>query len=107
MKKKEFVFTEELRGFVRKLPEDTRRQLYSIILKLEDTGFLVLPYGKKLSGYDNLFEIRVLSGRSVRVFYCYRMENHIVGLSGFEKKTLKTPKQEIKKALKIIKKLEA
>ena len=106
VKKKEFVLTAELSRFVRQQPDDVQAQFNKLVKQLETNGFLVLPYGKKLSGYENLFEIRIVSGNSVRVFYCYLEHDLILGVSGFEKKSLKTPKQEIKKALKIIRKWE-
>ncbi len=106
MKKKTFFQTTELKKFLKTQSEDITDQFRFIVGQLEENGFLVVPYGKKLSGYENLFEIRIVSGGSVRVFYCYRDNDLVVGLSGFVKKTQQTPMHEIKKALKIIKSLE-
>ena len=107
MKKKTFIQTPELQKFLEAQSAEIRIQHDKIVERLEKDGFLVLPYGKKLSGYKNLFEIRITSGGSVRVFYCYQTNDLVIGVSGFIKKTQLTPIYEIKKALKIIKKLEA
>jgi len=105
-KKKIFIQTEELEQFMNLQTISVQQQFKKIVDVLETDGFLVLPYGKKLSGYPNLFEIRIVSGGSVRVFYCYYESEYVVGVSGFIKKSMKTPKKEIQKALKIIRKLE-
>lgn len=63
------------------------------------------PDAKKIA--PNLFEIRVKVTRmQYRLFYCYIDENGIWVLSGFVKKTRKTPDAEIRKALKIKKGVE-
>lgn len=102
MKKKTFVVTDTLADFIRQQTSDIRAQFRKIVAKLEEEGFLIPPYGKKLTGHENLFEIRIVSGGSVRVFYCYQESDLILGVSGFVKKSEKTPPKEIKKALKII-----
>jgi phage-related protein len=59
-------------------------------------------YLKHLAGTDKLFEIRVQSGKDIFRIFCYFDEGNLVVLvNGFQKKTQKTPKQEIEKALKI------
>jgi len=107
VKKKEFLATEALENFLCGQPEEITGQFALLVDKLENNGFLVPPYGKKIVGYENLFEIRILSGGSVRVFYCYQQDDIILGVSGFIKKSQKTPAQEIKKALGIIRQWEA
>jgi len=59
-------------------------------------------YLKHLVGTDKLFEIRVQSGSDIFRAFCFFDEGNLVVLAnGFQKKTQKTPKQEIEKALKI------
>ena len=105
-KKKIFVVTDELKAFLDVQSVTVQQRFHEIVEVLEKDGFLALPYGKKLSGYPNLFEIRILSGGNERVFYCYFEAEYVVGVSGFIKKSMKTPKKEIQKALKLIKNLE-
>ena len=59
-------------------------------------------YLKHLEGTDKLFEIRVQSGSDIFRVFCFFDKGSLVVLAnGFQKKTQKTPKQEIEKALKI------
>lgn len=61
-------------------------------------GYLEYTDGRKLLGYD-LFEIRVKHIDIYRCIYCYHDKN-ILLLSLFKKKTQKTPKREIEKAIR-------
>ena len=70
------------------------------LAKLEAAGRLEYPQGKAIA--PNLYEIRVkVSPNQYRLFYCYFDPNGVLVLSGFVKKTQKTPKHEIDKAKRI------
>lgn len=57
---------------------------------------------KHLSGTDGLYEIRVSYQSNVyRIFCCFDEGSIIILFNGFQKKTQKTPKKEIEKALRI------
>ena len=59
-------------------------------------------YLKHLEGTDKLFEVRVQQGSDIFRIFCFFDEGKlIVIINGFQKKTDKTPKKEIEKALKI------
>ena len=59
-------------------------------------------YLKHLEGTDKLFEIRVQNSSDIFRIFCFFDDGNLVVLAnGFQKKTQKTPKQEIEKALKI------
>ena len=59
-------------------------------------------YLKYFEKTDGLFEIRVQQGSDIFRIFCFFDQGQLVVLAnGFQKKTQKTPKQEIKKALKI------
>lgn len=63
----------------------------------------VIPekYFKHIIGTD-LYEVRVSSGRNTyRIFCFFEKEKLIVILNCFQKKTQKTPKKEIVKAIKL------
>jgi len=56
----------------------------------------------QMTGYDGLFEIRIeFESNIFRIFCCFDKGNLVVLLNGFRKKTHKTPKKEIEKALRI------
>jgi phage-related protein len=59
-------------------------------------------YLKHLENTDGLYEIRVKIGSDIYRIFCFFDDGKLVVLAnGFQKKTQKTPKQEIEKALKI------
>lgn len=59
-------------------------------------------YLKSLEETDGLFEIRIKQGSDIFRIFCFFDEGKLIILmNGFTKKTPKTPKQEIEKALKI------
>lgn len=62
---------------------------------------LIVPskYFKSITNSDGLYEIRIKTGTNIyRIFCFYNKLNELVILNGFQKKTEKTPKQEIIKA---------
>ena len=59
-------------------------------------------YLKHIENTDGLFEIRVQQGSDIFRIFCFFDKGQLVILAnGFQKKTQKTPKKEIEKALKI------
>ena len=59
-------------------------------------------YLKHLEGTDGLFEIRVQFASDIFRIFCFFDEGRLVVLiNGFQKKTAKTPKEELKRALKL------
>jgi phage-related protein len=60
-------------------------------------------YFKHLEGTKGLYEIRVEVGSNIyRIFSFFDRGNIVVLGNAFQKKTQKTPKQELEKALKIM-----
>jgi phage-related protein len=63
---------------------------------------------KYFENTDGLYEIRVQQGSDIFRIFCFFDQGQLVVLAnGFQKKTQKTPKQEIEKALKIKKEYES
>ena len=59
-------------------------------------------YFEHLTGTDGIYEIRVKVGSNIfRIFCCFDKGNLVILFNGFQKKTQKTPRQEIKKAKKL------
>ncbi len=55
-----------------------------------------------MTGYDGLFEVRIEYQSNIyRVFCCFDEGRLVVLFNGFQKKTQKTPKKEIEKAMKL------
>jgi phage-related protein len=59
-------------------------------------------YLKHLESTDALYEIRIQLGSDIFRIFCFFDQGQLIVLAnGFQKKTQKTPKKEIEKALKI------
>lgn len=98
---KKIAMTRAYQSFRCILNAEECAELDRILLVLEMNGRLETPYGEKVVGQQNLFEVRIRKGGNARVFYCYDDGEYVWLLNGFEKKTQKTPPAEIRKALRI------
>ena len=59
---------------------------------------------KHLTGTDGLYEIRVEYQSNIyRIFCCFDKGKLVILFNGFQKKTQKTPKKEIERAVKLMK----
>ena len=55
-----------------------------------------------MTGYEGLFEIRIEYQSNIyRVFCCFEEGKLVVLFNGFQKKTQKTPKEEIERAMRL------
>lgn len=69
---------------------------------IEEHNQVTEQYLKHLNGAKSLYEIRVQSGSDIfRIFCFFDKGLLIVIINGFQKKSQKTPQQEIEKALRI------
>lgn len=98
--KKTFLAVEKVRAFIDEQPPECQAEFLAIVEQLEEAGFLVEPYARKLE--IDLFEIRVRRGRQIRVFYFYHEDDLIIGVHAFVKKTRRTPRQELKQARRVV-----
>jgi len=74
---------------------------------IETQKHIPTDYFEHLTGTDGLYEVRVMQGSDIFRIFCFFDERKLVILAnGFQKKTQKTPKSEIEKALKIKKEYE-
>jgi phage-related protein len=69
---------------------------------IEDLQRIPETYLKHLENTEGLYEIRIQLARDIfRIFCFFDKEKLVVIINGFQKKSQKTPKKEIEKALKI------
>ena len=82
---------------------DIQKKIEWTLNLIQVTSQIPEKYFKHLEGTVGLFEIRVeVSGNIFRIF-CFFDKGYLVVLgNGFQKKTQKTPKKEIEKALRIM-----
>jgi len=89
---------EPVRKWLKELPDEVRRAVGGDIWLLQREW----PVGKPLvDGFgDGLYEVRTEIDKNIyRVLFCFSEET-IVVLHSFQKKTMKTPKQDVELARK-------
>jgi len=87
-------------------PADVLADYARIVELLMEFGpHLRMPHSRAMG--DGLFELRPRSSEGVgRVFYCFMINQRIVILHAFIKKTRETPKRELKLARKRMKEVK-
>lgn len=89
-------------SFFSKQKEKVKEKIIWTLSLIEELQRIPETYLKHLEGTDGLYEIRVQQGSDIYRIFCFFDEGRLVVLTnGFQKKTQKTPRQEIEKALKI------
>jgi len=72
------------------------------MVSLEILERIPTNYLKHITGSNGIYEVRVkLSSNIWRVFCFFDQDKLVVMMNGFQKKTQKTPKNEIQKAIRI------
>lgn len=80
-----------------------RTKIIKILDIIEQIERIPVTYLKYIEGSDGLFEIRVqLANNIFRIFCFFDGNKLVVLLSGFQKKTQKTPVVEIEKAKRLM-----
>ena len=82
--------------------DDVQRKIEWTLNLLRTIERVPKKYFDHMTGTDGLYEVRVESGGNIfRIFAFFDKGNIVVLENGFQKKTRRTPKKEIEKALKI------
>ncbi len=89
--------------FLLKQRQKVKDKIAWTFLLIEDVKQVPETYLKHIEGAYSLYEIRVQLGNDIFRIFCFFDDGKLVVLAnGFQKKSQKTPKQEITKALKIM-----
>ena len=89
--------------FFKKQPQKVRDKIIKILDIIEQIDRIPLTYLKYIEGTNGLFEVRVQLGINIFRIFCFFDGNKLVVLlSGFQKKTQKTPPEEIKRAERLM-----
>lgn len=104
MKVREVIdYEHHFEAFLSKQPSKVQDKIFKIIEAIETLERVPSTYLKHLEGTDGLFEARIQLGSNIwRVFCFFDGGKLVILLNGFQKKTQKTPKTEIDKALKLM-----
>ena len=89
--------------FYEEQPDNVQAKMEWTLKLIQITRQIPEKYFKHMEGTKGLYEIRVEVGNNIyRIFSFFDHGNLVVLGNAFMKKTQKTPKQEIEKALKIM-----
>jgi len=98
------VYKDYFESFLSTLKPEVQRKILQILRIVEIMDRVPQSYLKQIENTKGLYELRIVfSGNNFRVFCFFDSGKVIVLLGGFEKKTRKTPKKEIEKALRLMK----
>jgi len=82
--------------FLDSLPAKQAQKVTWVMNLIEDLEIVPVKYFKKMTGTDDIWEIRVQSGNNIFRILGFIKENNLVVLNhAFQKKTQKTPRKEI------------
>ena len=102
-----FLFKDYFTDFYKEQRQKVKDKILWTFRIIETQKLVPEYYLKHLEGTDGLYEIRVLQGSDIFRIFCFFDKGQLIVLAnGFHKKTQKTPKSEIEKALKIKKEYE-
>jgi phage-related protein len=83
--------------------EKIKAKIIWTIQLIEEIERVPETYLKNIESTDGLYEIRIKQGSNIfRIFCFFDQGKLIILVNGLQKKTQKTPKQEIEKALNIM-----
>jgi len=89
--------------FLMNQPVKVQNKIFKIIEAIETLERIPESYLKLITGTKGLYEARIsLASNTWRVFCFFDKGRLVILLNGFTKKTQKTPKREIDKALRLM-----
>ena len=101
-KKNTYFYKDYFYDLFNELPEKVKGKIDEVLYILVVLQKIPVKFLSHITGYDGLYEVRIAYGSNIyRIFCCFDEGNLIVLFNGFQKKSQKTPQEEIVKALKI------
>ena len=103
MKVREVIaYENHFEEFLLEQTQKVQDKIFKIIEAIETLERVPSNYLKSMEGTNGLYEARIQLGSNIwRVFCFFDNGKLVILLNGFQKKTQKTPKKEIERALKI------
>jgi phage-related protein len=97
------TYKDYFEDFFKKQSPKVKDKIIKVLDIIEQVDRIPVTYLKYLEGTNGLFEVRVQLGSNIFRIFCFFDGNKLVVLlSGFQKKTQKTPLLEIKKASRLM-----
>jgi phage-related protein len=88
--------------FYKTLDADVKSKFQYVFELIKQVKMVPKKFLVPMTGYEGLFEIRIEYQSNIyRVFCCFDKGELVILFNGFQKKSQKTPKKEIEKAMKL------
>lgn len=88
--------------FYKSLDANVKTKIQYVLELIKQVDRVPAKFLAPMSGYEGLFEIRVEYQSNIyRIFCCFDAGRLVVLFNGFQKKTQKTPKEEIERAMRL------
>jgi phage-related protein len=101
-KRKLIFFKDYFNDFFNSLSSKVKEKVDYVLFLTTVANRIPAKFFEHVTGTDGLFEIRIeFESNIYRIFCCFDDGNLVVLFNGFQKKSQKTPRSEIEKALKI------
>ncbi len=103
-KKRQLIyFKNYYLDFFNSQEEKTKDKIDYVLFLVTVADRIPKKFFEQMTGYDGLYAIRIeFESNIFRIFCCFDKGNLVVLFNGFQKKSQKTPKREIDKALKVM-----
>ena len=99
------VFEDHFKEFRKTLDKEALKKLYQVLTLIMKVEIVPIRFLKAIKGRKGLYEIRSeYEGNIYRVFCCFDEGNLVILFNGFQKKTQKTPIEQLDKAEALMKK---
>ena len=101
--KRQLVFFKSyFKDFFEPLNNKLKDKIDEVLFMIRIAERIPRKFFQHMTGTDGLFEIRIEYQSNIyRIFCCFDKGNLVVLFNGFQKKSQKTPRKEIERALRI------
>ena len=97
------AYANYFKDFKKTLSKETLQKIYQIFIYIMTQEQVPVKFLKSITGVVGLYEIRVEeSGNIYRIFCCMDEGRLVILFNGFQKKSQKTPPEEIERAKRIM-----
>lgn len=97
-------FKQYFQEFFDRQSEKVKEKIDEVLFLLTQAERIPEKFLKHIEGQKGLYEIRIRNGNNIfRIFCCFDKGKIIVLFNGFQKKSQKTPQQEINMAIRLMK----
>ena len=97
------AYANYFKDFKKTLRKETLQKVYQVFIYIMTLEQAPVKFLKAITGVTGLYEIRVEEGGNIyRIFCCMDDDRLVILFNGFQKKSQKTPPEEIERAKRIM-----